>query len=144
MDGRYKIKKWVVEFNESNTSESDKHIDDFVPNTNFSSWIHTTEKLYEFTRLTIEQFGYRIGSGYAYSLSPVKQILSPIEDINESLLENAPNPPYLFLYKGAVTDVIFADSIHLDALSQSLNKNVYYHEYYDDGLYWRTLFVISK
>ena len=36
------------------------------------------------------------------------------------------------------------DSIYLYALSQSLNKNVYYHEYYDDGLYWRTLFVTSK
>lgn len=144
MDGTYKIKKWLVEFNESNAIESDKHIDEFVHETDVASWIHTIGKLYESALLTIEKFGYRIRVGYAYSLSPVKQRRSPIVEINECLLKNAPNPPYLFLYKGAITDVIFADSIYVNTLSQSLNRNVYYHEYYEDGVYWGTLFVTSN
>lgn len=143
MDGTYNILNWLSEFYLSESVESDKHIDELVSVTDVRQWTKVTEDIYKTILQVIEKNVYNIQAGYAYTLNPVKKGSSNIKKINLSILKNAPCSPYIILCKGNIRDVMFDGCLYHSALSQLLRRNVYYHQYYENGLYWRTLFITS-
>ncbi len=141
MDGIYesRVYNWLNEFNQSSSSESNKHIDYFYAKSDRRQWIMQILQLHDFIRDIIAEKGYNFNVGYGIVLNlSLKRSAAPLR-ITGNSLRTAPCPPFVYLYKCDKQELIWSDSIYQPVLSSHYKKEVFYHQTDDKDGRWRTL-----